>query len=91
MYKSVGLGLPETYFGPEDLQSQTELTFLITPSVNLGDRGRWISEFKANLRNSVSKNQTRAGEMAQQIRALTALLKVLSSNHSNHMVVYNHP
>ena len=30
MYKSVGLGLPETYFGPEDLQSQTELTFLIT-------------------------------------------------------------
>jgi hypothetical protein len=32
-----------------------------------------------------------AGEMAQQLRALTALLKVLSSNPSNHMVAYNHP
>jgi hypothetical protein len=31
-----------------------------------------------------------AGEMAQRLRALTALLKVLSSNPSNHMVVYNH-
>jgi hypothetical protein len=28
----------------------------------------------------------RAGEMAQQLRALTALPKVLSSNPSNHMV-----
>jgi hypothetical protein len=32
-----------------------------------------------------------AGEMAQQVRALTALLKVLSSNPSNHMVTHNHP
>jgi hypothetical protein len=31
-----------------------------------------------------------AGEMAQQSRALTALLKVLSSNPSNHMVAHNH-
>jgi hypothetical protein len=31
-----------------------------------------------------------AGEMAQQLRALTALLKVLSSNPSNHMVAHNH-
>jgi hypothetical protein len=31
------------------------------------------------------------GEMAQWIRALTALLKVLSSNPSNHMVAHNHP
>jgi hypothetical protein len=31
-----------------------------------------------------------AGEMAQQLRAPTALLKVLSSNSSNHMVVHNH-
>ena len=30
------------------------------------------------------------GEMAQQLRALTALLKVLSSNPSNHMVAHNH-
>jgi hypothetical protein len=32
-----------------------------------------------------------AGEMAQQLRALTALLKVLSSNPSNHIVAHNHP
>ena len=32
-----------------------------------------------------------AEEMAQQLRALTALLKVLSSNSSNHMVAHNHP
>ena len=32
----------------------------------------------------------RAGEMAQWVRALTALLKVLSSNPSNHMVAHNH-
>jgi hypothetical protein len=33
------------------------------------------------------------GEMAQWLRALTALtlLKVPSSNPSNHMVVHNHP
>jgi hypothetical protein len=31
-----------------------------------------------------------AREMAQRIRALTALLKVLSSNPSNHMVAQNH-
>ena len=29
--------------------------------------------------------------MAQQVRALTSLLKVLSSNPSNHMVAHNHP
>jgi hypothetical protein len=32
-----------------------------------------------------------AGEMAQRLRALTALQKVLSSNPSNHMVAHNHP
>jgi hypothetical protein len=31
-----------------------------------------------------------AGEMAQQVRAPTALQKVLSSNPSNHMVAHNH-
>jgi hypothetical protein len=33
----------------------------------------------------------RAGEMAQRVKALTALLKVMSSNPSNHMVAHNHP
>jgi hypothetical protein len=32
-----------------------------------------------------------AEEMAQQLRALTALPKVLSSNPSNHIVAHNHP
>ena len=32
-----------------------------------------------------------AGEMAQQLGALTALSKVLSSNPSNHMVAHNYP
>jgi hypothetical protein len=32
----------------------------------------------------------RAGEMAQRLRALTALPKVQSSNPSNHMVTHNH-
>jgi hypothetical protein len=32
-----------------------------------------------------------AGEMAQWVRALTVLPKVLSSNPSNHMVAHNHP
>jgi hypothetical protein len=31
-----------------------------------------------------------AGEMAQRVRALTAVPKVLSSNPSNHMVAHNH-
>ena len=31
-----------------------------------------------------------AGEMAQQLRALTTLPKVLSSNSSNCMVAHNH-
>jgi hypothetical protein len=37
------------------------------------------------------KSSCRAGEMAQRVRALTVLPKVLSSNPSNHMVAHNHP
>jgi hypothetical protein len=36
------------------------------------------------------ENIDRAGEMAQGLRAPTALPKVLSSNPSNHMVAHNH-
>jgi hypothetical protein len=38
----------------------------------------------------VKKSGSGTGEMAQWLRALTALLKVLSSNPSNHMVAHNH-
>jgi hypothetical protein len=40
---------------------------------------------------SVYKKIKRAGKMAHQVRALTALPKVLSSIPSNHMVAHNHP
>jgi len=36
------------------------------------------------------KEENRAGEMAQWLRALTALPGALSSNPSNHMVAHNH-
>ena len=39
---------------------------------------------------SQKQKQMGAGEMAQRVRALTALLKVLSSNPTNHMVAHNH-
>jgi hypothetical protein len=45
-----------------------------------------------NLREILIKNYIEgAGEMAQWLRALTALPKVPSSNTSNHMVAHNHP
>ena len=37
------------------------------------------------------KTQVGAGEMAQRVRALTALPKVLGSGPGNHMVAHNHP
>jgi hypothetical protein len=37
------------------------------------------------------KKSRGAEQMAQRVRALTALLKVLSSIPSNHMVAHNHP
>jgi hypothetical protein len=37
------------------------------------------------------KNHLWTGEMAQWVRALTALPTVMSSNPSNHMVAHNHP
>ena len=36
------------------------------------------------------KRRCRPGEMAQQLKALTALQKVLSSISGNHMVAHNH-
>jgi hypothetical protein len=36
------------------------------------------------------KSWSWAGEMAQRLRALAALLEVLSSIPSNHMVTHNH-
>jgi hypothetical protein len=45
-----------------------------------------IRQAQVSRRNKIKG----AGEMAQLIRVLTALPKVLSSNSSNHMVAHNH-
>jgi hypothetical protein len=42
-------------------------------------------------RDEIKKLDIGAGEMAQWLRAPTALPKVPSSNPSNHMVAHNHP
>ena len=41
--------------------------------------------------NTTIGKTIRAGEMAQRLRAVTALSKVPSSNPSNRMVAHNHP
>jgi hypothetical protein len=46
---------------------------------------------KFYLKKKMKKKKRGAGEMAQRLRALTSLLKVLSSNLSSHMVAHNHP
>jgi hypothetical protein len=53
-----------------------------------------IEEKKLRVRERVQRLRAvalpGAGEMAQWLRAQTALPKVLSSNPSNHMVAHNH-
>jgi hypothetical protein len=44
-----------------------------------------------NKQTNKQKTKNRVGEMAQCLRAPTALLKVVSSNPSNHMMAHNHP
>jgi hypothetical protein len=44
----------------------------------------------AHAHTQAREKHLRAGEMAQWLRALTALLNVLSSIPSNHMVAHNH-
>jgi hypothetical protein len=41
-------------------------------------------------KTNVEKIESWAGEMVQQLRALTALPEVLSSSPSNYMVAHNH-
>jgi hypothetical protein len=45
---------------------------------------------KTRDKKKEKKANSWAGEMAQWLRALTALLKVVSSNPSNHMMAHNH-
>jgi hypothetical protein len=45
---------------------------------------------KKERKQGKQENKEGAGEMAQWLRALTALPKVLSLSPSNHMVAHNH-
>jgi hypothetical protein len=52
---------------------------------------QWMKEKNFyNIKRCLKLYSTGAGEMAQWLRAPTALPKVLSSNPSNHMVAHNH-
>jgi hypothetical protein len=59
----------------------TDLTGLVRRTQWAGEEDSWAVG---------SKNKIWAGEMPQQLRALTALPKVLSSNPSNYIVAHNH-
>ena len=48
-----------------------------------------IAEF-GKLKHKDQELATAAGEMVQQVRVLTALPEVLSSNSSNHIVAHKH-
>ena len=63
------------------------------PYREAGEMAQWLRA-QATLHAicpNLKKMVSGAGEMAQWLRAPTALLKVLSSNPSNHMVAHNHP
>ena len=59
-----------------------------SPAQMTASRRYWSA---ATGKPGVNTSNPGAGQMAQPLRALTALSKVLSSNPSNHMVAYNHP
>ena len=60
---------------------------VITMEVSLGRE----HEKTVNLGNIKKEGRERAGEMAQWLRAPTALPKFPSSNPSKHNVAHNHP
>jgi hypothetical protein len=49
-----------------------------------------VKKIGMNIKKKKRKEVRGWREMAQRVRALTALLKVLSSIPSNHMVAHNH-
>ena len=49
-----------------------------------------MANAKGQCRGNRKRSCLKAGEMAQCLRAVTALPEVPSSIPSNHMVVYNH-
>jgi hypothetical protein len=51
---------------------------------------RYIRHTNLAVYRDKRKHEERAAKMVQQLRALNALPKVLSSNPSNHLVAHNH-
>ena len=74
----------------ETLTSSAEVcpSVLKTVHVSAKDWGSGTHHLSAVV---IKKMSSGTGEMAQRLRTLTALPKVLSSNSSNHMVAHNHP
>ena len=68
---------------PEGLSQWISLDRICTLCQVLGSCENWDW-------GGLDKNGSGTGEMAQQLRALTALMKVLSSNPSNHTMAHNH-
>jgi hypothetical protein len=62
------------------------------PEFGLSGRNRSTTLTKElSLVPNIQEVNNQAGETAQQLRPLTVLTKVPSSNPSNHMVAHNHP
>ena len=59
-------------------------------SISISERCEGVSFLVCKLSVTLVRVVTWAGEMAQPVRALTALPEVLSSILSNHMVAHNH-
>jgi hypothetical protein len=92
---------PPLNFSRKTFTSRAVVSHAFNPSTWEAEAGGFLSF--ATQKNPVSeknkkqktKKKTKqknegAGEMAQRLRALTALPEVLSSNPSNHMVAHNH-
>ena len=56
-----------------------------------GDIKASLRPIKGKLILSGQEIESRAGELAQWVRAPAALPKVMSPNPSTHMVAHNHP
>jgi hypothetical protein len=85
--KSSELGVSQT---GSDFSCNIHTGYLASGSIS--ESWQWLQE-AGNLRilTFQIKEHRRAEEMAQQLRALNALPRVLSSNPSNHIVAHNHP
>ena len=60
--------------------------YIVSCNFNVFIKSNFVVDCIVVLRQRIG-----AGEMAQWLRAVTALPKVPSSNPSNHMVAHNHP